>query len=267
MDLSFNALRAGILADWERMIIPPAYLPVLDKAAARLIRDKAFFVELENATTVPPLVSIVIAERESGDNPQDGLAQGDPWDKVSIHAPRGLGPYASRLDAAVAALKLVGLDKVGRGNWSIELALWFHNKYNGFGPNLHGYPSGYVWAPTNIYRGGKFDYDYHWNPAVYDSQMGCAPLSARLIKQDPTLAIPGMIVPSDHPSVIEAPYIPTTLEVQKKLIALGLLPAGSDDGIYGPKTRTAIKLFQQASGLLDDGRAGVLTWAKMEPPK
>ncbi|SEH44789.1 peptidoglycan L-alanyl-D-glutamate endopeptidase CwlK [Halobacillus karajensis] len=47
-------------------------------------------------------------------------------------------------------------------------------------------------------------------------------------------------------------------EVQKKLNKLGYNP-GLIDGIYGPKTKTAIKAFQHQEGLEVDGSAGPLT--------
>ena len=38
------------------------------------------------------------------------------------------------------------------------------------------------------------------------------------------------------------------------------------DGIFGPKTATAIKVFQVANGLVADGIAGPATWAKLTAP-
>ena len=36
------------------------------------------------------------------------------------------------------------------------------------------------------------------------------------------------------------------------------------DGIFGPKTKTAVVEFQQSAGLTQDGIVGPLTWAKLE---
>jgi hypothetical protein len=45
------------------------------------------------------------------------------------------------------------------------------------------------------------------------------------------------------------------LTIQQRLIALGYLPAGADDGIAGPQTNHAILAFQGWEGLPRDGRA------------
>lgn len=48
-------------------------------------------------------------------------------------------------------------------------------------------------------------------------------------------------------------------KLQRKLIALGYMPAGSDDGAYGYQTYNAVKDFQRANGLEADGVAGPAT--------
>lgn len=47
--------------------------------------------------------------------------------------------------------------------------------------------------------------------------------------------------------------------LQKRLIALGYMPAGSADGAYGYQTYNAVQDFQQANGLSADGVAGPMT--------
>ena len=51
------------------------------------------------------------------------------------------------------------------------------------------------------------------------------------------------------------------LKVQKKLIELGYLAEGEDDGAYGSKTTAAVRRFQKANGLSADGVAGEKTLA------
>lgn len=53
-------------------------------------------------------------------------------------------------------------------------------------------------------------------------------------------------------------------EIQLALRAAGFDP-GSADGRLGPRTRTAVREFQQANGLEADGKVGPRTWAKLEP--
>ncbi|MDY3781358.1 MAG: peptidoglycan-binding protein [Candidatus Faecousia sp.] len=54
----------------------------------------------------------------------------------------------------------------------------------------------------------------------------------------------------------------TTTQVQSLLTYLGYNPGGVD-GAYGEKTEAAVKAFQAAEGLNDDGVAGKLTWAAL----
>ena len=52
-------------------------------------------------------------------------------------------------------------------------------------------------------------------------------------------------------------------QIQLALKAAGFDP-GSSDGKLGPRTKTAVREFQQANGLNPDGKVGPRTWAKLE---
>ena len=54
-------------------------------------------------------------------------------------------------------------------------------------------------------------------------------------------------------------------EVKKLQEKLGV-DAGSNAGTFGPKTEAAVKAWQKANGLLDDGIVGDNTWKKLFPP-
>jgi len=54
----------------------------------------------------------------------------------------------------------------------------------------------------------------------------------------------------------------TAVEIQQRLKALGF-PVGAADGIFGPKTLTAIKLFQRENDLTSDGFVGPETMKKL----
>src|SRR5581483_10905752 len=190
MKYSYSELKSSIAAQWTAMKILPQYLPALDRTAAKLVADKERYLSLERRTTVPALVTMTIAERESGADPRMSLAQGDRWDRVSVHVPKGRGPFKSWEDAAADALSLGGLDKVGRENWTIERALHEQEKYNGFGYRRYRVPSAYIWAATSIYRGGKFVADGKFVRSAWDTQLGVAALMARIIHAAPGLALP-----------------------------------------------------------------------------
>ena len=53
-------------------------------------------------------------------------------------------------------------------------------------------------------------------------------------------------------------------QIQLALKAAGFDP-GSSDGKLGPRTKTAVRDFQQANGLNPDGKVGPRTWSKLEP--
>ena len=55
----------------------------------------------------------------------------------------------------------------------------------------------------------------------------------------------------------------TVSYLQQSLIILGYKP-GPIDGIFGPKTNTAVRLFQKAKGLVVDGIVGNKTWAAID---
>ncbi|MBF0522948.1 MAG: peptidoglycan-binding protein [Candidatus Omnitrophica bacterium] len=57
---------------------------------------------------------------------------------------------------------------------------------------------------------------------------------------------------------------PTKEQIQQALKNAGVYQ-GTVDGVLGPKTKKAIKAFQQQNGLNADGRVGKKTWAKLAP--
>lgn len=52
-------------------------------------------------------------------------------------------------------------------------------------------------------------------------------------------------------------------KLQQRLIALGYMPKGSDDGAYGYQTYNAVRDFQRANGLSSDGVAGPATLTRL----
>jgi hypothetical protein len=61
------------------------------------------------------------------------------------------------------------------------------------------------------------------------------------------------------------PYITGTAvkALQQKLNAHGANPALTEDGVFGPMTENAVKVFQKSQGLAVDGIVGPLTWSAL----
>jgi len=265
MNYTYTVLKSAIAAQWAAMKILPQFLSALDRTAAKLVADRERYLSLEKRSGVPAIVTMVIAERESGADPRMSLAQGDRWDRVSVHVPKGRGPFGSWEDAAVDALRIDGLDEIGRANWTIERALFEQEKYNGFGYRRYGIPSAYIWACTNIYKGGKFVADGKFSRSAWDTQLGVAALMARIVHAEPALALPSASsdLPADHPTNLVRSEMPGTGAIQKRLNELGAAPPLALDDVYGARTKQAVRELQRRFGLQDDGIVGPLTWHAM----
>ena len=138
-------------------------------------------------TGVPWPVIAVIHERECSQDWTRSLAQGDPWDRVSVHVPAGRGPFKSWEDAAVDALNDCAPYAGRNKDWSIGALLTKLEEYNGLGYAARGVPSPYVWAGTDQYRSGKYVRDGVYDPNVIDSQPGCAGLLMAMKALDPAI--------------------------------------------------------------------------------
>jgi lysozyme family protein len=139
-------------------------------------------------TGVPWPVIAVIHERECSQDWARSPAQGDPWDRVSVHVPAGRGPFKSWEDAAVDALDDCAPYAGRNRDWSIGVLLTKLEEYNGLGYASRGVASPYVWAGTDQYRSGKYVRDGVYDPDVIDSQAGCAGLLMAMKALDPSIA-------------------------------------------------------------------------------
>lgn len=158
--------------------------------AARLCRDKPRFQALSRATGVPWFVIAVIKEREAGidQNFERNIAQGDPWNRVSIHVPAGRGPFKSWEDAATDALVNCAPYAAKWKDWSGAGAMTLLEQYNGLGYANMGKPSPYVWSGTDQYVSGKYIADHVFDPNAIDRQLGCAGLILAMKAIDPTIS-------------------------------------------------------------------------------
>jgi lysozyme family protein len=182
-------LKKDNLQRWQQMKVVASLIPTIDKVASRLVEAsaKARYQTVSTKTHVPWAIIAVIHEREASQSWKANLAQGDPWNKVSIHVPAGRGPFSSWEEAAVDALTNCAPRAAAWPDWTIGGALTLLEEYNGLGYAARGRPSPYVWASTDQYVKGKFISDGHYDPNAVDHQLGCAALLSRMMQIDPTI--------------------------------------------------------------------------------
>ena len=164
-------------------------------AAKSLVAGKPRYQAVEARTGVPWFVIAVIHERESSQNWFGSLAQGDPWNRVSVHVPKGRGPFRSWEEAAIDALASCAPYAARNKDWSIGGMLTELEQYNGLGYASRGVPSPYVWSGTNQYKSGKYVRDGVYDPSAVDSQPGCAGLLLAMVALDRTISFDGKMPP------------------------------------------------------------------------
>lgn len=165
--------------------------PEFGPVAKRLVAAKARYRTVEARTGVPWFVIAVIHQRESSQDFSRSLAQGDPWNKVSTHVPRGRGPFPNWEAAAVDALVDCHPHASRWKDWSAGGTLTLLETYNGLGYANKGLPSPYVWSGTDQYVKGKYVRDGFFDPSAVDRQLGCAGLILAMQKLDPSITLGG----------------------------------------------------------------------------
>ena len=187
MTADLAKLKVAEAARWVVCKVDPQLFHYIDGICRRLVDAKPRYVNVSIQTDVPWPVIAVIHERESSQSWAASLAQGDPWNHISTHVPRGRGPFKSWEDAAVDALKACPPHAASWEDWSIGGALVLLEEYNGLGYARMGRVSPYLWAATNQYVRGKYVADGHYDPNAVDHQIGCAALLQRMTLLDQTI--------------------------------------------------------------------------------
>lgn len=246
----------------------------VDRVARRLIASKATYAAVTAKNAVPVLFIAASFEREASSDFRRSPAQGDFWNRVSVHVPKGRGPFGSWLEAAIDAYHLNGLDKVGAGNWTWELMCFYGELFNGFGyRDWHHMRSPYLWGGTNHQDRGKYTSDGQFDPRHFDEQLGIVPVMKRLAELDPALDVGRAVVP--YPSTAGLVMQPSpvglgsgaaggTKWIQETLNAAAFGPHLDVDGSYGRLTWLAVRNYQMARHLTPDGFAGPETIADLE---
>lgn len=171
--------------------------------AARLVAAKLRYQAVEAQTGVPWYFIAVTHQRESSQRWDRSLAQGDPWNRVSVHVPRGRGPFASWEAAAIDALVNCHPYVARNTDWSIGTLLTELEKYNGVGYANKGIPSPYLWSGTDQYQRGKYVADGKFDANAVDRQLGCAGLLLAMQALDPSIKLEGKTVTLPPPPKVD----------------------------------------------------------------
>jgi lysozyme family protein len=187
--------------------------------ARRLVAVKDRYLRVAKTTNVPWHVVAVIHEREAAQRWDASIAQGDPWDRISTHIPKGRGPFASWEAAAIDALENCPPFAARWKDWSPGGTLTLLEQFNGLGYANMDKPSPYIWAGTDQYARGKYIADGKYDPDVVDSQLGCTGMLLAMAEIDAFVAsalgrstlvapapapVPGGSTPATSRSLIQA---------------------------------------------------------------
>lgn len=284
----FKELRA----EYERDIalVKTVKVDMVNTVAHRLIRPSvlSFYSQVEAKLAIPQVVQATICEREDSTDFSKNPAQGDPWNRASVHVPKGRGPFKSWIDAAIDAFHNVDHLDDNSAPWSLAYAMWKWEIYNGFGYRAHGRRSPYIYGGTNLQQPGKYTTDHGFDPNVMDTQLGCLPVALRMIELNPALAFGQAIATAaaaanDNPSVGPVPagvggnikvpgvqpgadlpvspftgtkWVQDALNRVHDKLGMTFDPL-TVDGSYGRMTRAAVREFRvleklPATGLVDD---------------
>ena len=205
MSVDLAALRLANERRWSQAKITRNF----SGPAAHLVTSpaKLRYTAVEARTGVPWFIIAVIHERECSQSWNGSLAQGDPWNRVSVHVPAGRGPFTSWEECAIDALVNCAPYAARNKDWSIGGALTKLEEYNGLGYAARGRPSPYIWSGTDQYKSGKYVKDGVYDPEVVDSQLGCAGLLMAMMSIDPTISFAGSRA---APAQDHAPLPPTS---------------------------------------------------------
>ncbi len=202
-----NAIRAANAKRWQNVKLTRNF-----SAVAKHLVDpvaKARYQAVQAKTGVPWFFIAVAHEREASQHWNTQLGQGDPLASVSVHVPKGRGPFATWEAGAYDALVNCAPWAARNKDWSIGGTLTMLEQYNGLGYASRGRPSPYIWSGTDQYVSGKYVRDGVYDPSVVDLQLGCAGLLIAMMALDPTITFTGAKITGPVVPPPIKPVVPT----------------------------------------------------------
>jgi len=230
--------------------------------AQKAFLNKTRYLSIAKRSDMPDIGWLFIAVshyRESSQNFEKNLGQGDPLGEITTHVPAGRGPFLGPTafeDAAVDALVKCSPYAARLTDWSIGGMLTNLERYNGVGYFNRGLTSPYIWSGTDQYEKGKYVADGVFDPEEVDKQLGCAGLILAIMGLDPSIKFDATVQPEQP--VRDGMWLQTSLN------KLGASPQLEVDGIVGSATRNAVRAFQLIQNLVVDGLVGPATFAALD---
>jgi lysozyme family protein len=238
----------------------------IDMVAHHLLRPEAVvnFGLVADKLGIPLIWQAPSFERECGADFSRSPAQGDPWNRTSVHVPKNRGPFGSWYDSAYDAYHTIDHIDDNSAPWSLAYCCWKWEVINGFGYRARGLRSPYVVGGTNLQQSGKYVADGQFDPYHMDGQLGCLPIAMRMIELMPNLgfrqaaqtmaaALAGLPRVA-APSLAVGGDLAGCKWIQASLNAV-LHPSPNliVDGSYGRLTRAAVRQAQELFGLSQNG--------------
>ncbi len=128
------------------------------------------YKKVEKLTGIPAELVCAIHYRESNNNFNTYLHNGDPLGKTTTHVPKG--KYfedwtSAAVDALTSHYKYKEFNKNSLDSW-----MDFAESYNGYGMKKKGLASSYVYTGTTKYTGGRYVADGKFDRNSYDKRLG-----------------------------------------------------------------------------------------------
>ena len=224
-------LKAANAARWAKAKTTRDFSSVAKRLAAP--SAKARYQAVSAKTGVPWFFIAVAHEREASQNWNTQLGQGDPLGSVSVHVPKGRGPFKTWEDGAYDALVNCAPFAARNKDWSVGGTLTMLEQYNGLGYAARGKPSPYIWSGTDQYVSGKYVRAGVSDPDVVDQQLGCAGLLLALMALDPTITFVGAVL---SPPVVPKPPPSTPSITSPAKGSLGAFFVDLFKSIFGRKS-------------------------------
>lgn len=234
---TFSTLKGEYARLWSTMQILPERAAAADALAKKVLANKARYLLVSAATSVPWFAIGAIHAMEASLNFSKHLHNGDPLTGRTKQVPAGRPttgtPPFTWEDSAIDALRYDGLDTIK--DWSVERFAFVLEGYNGWGYRTE-HPSvlsPYLWSFSAHYSKGKYAADGQWDSGLISEQCGAMVLLSRLIALDPSISI--------SPAGTVAP----DLDVDDLQSAMNVFGYGlAVDGRFGPKTAAAVASFE-----------------------